>query len=814
MCSSVIMFTLLAVTVLTVIMVGTSYAAVTCMDANGKPVDWFIVYKLPRDSNSQILQVRDGCGQMYMDANNPVLKLSSAWISDTDHAIAYTLKQIYQNHASQDVAYLLYNDELPNSKAKTSTHGHTKGDLAFDATSGFWLVHSTPRFPNNSSMTYSWPESAQIYGQAFLCVTYGYDQFEEIGQQLMYNYPWIYDFNLPSELVSHTPSISRVAHKEHVTSPPWNRTATLTSRAGQRFISFAKASNFGKDLYAGWLAPYFNSTLYVETWQNGPGNMNSSCVKGRNVNNIKNLNLAGGEAFKNSKDHSKWAVTTKSGLAWTCIGDINRQCHQEFRGGGTVCFQNAAVNKVFHDSVTGIQQCPQPQTFCCLPNTHRDFLEMEGGIRTYSGSWLIKFRTILEFGKGLNYNTDRTTARKWKADKVFMMHSSVMVFILLAVTVFTTILVGTSEAEVTCLDANGKPVDWFIVYKLPRDSQGQTSQVREGYAQMYMDVNNPILKLSDVWLNATDQAIAYTLQQIYQNYGSQKLAYLMYNDQPPDEVPKWRCGHSKGDLAFDGTSGFWLVHSIPKFPLPSSEYYNWPSNARRFGQQLLCVTFRYNQFEKVGQQLKYNNPWVYDANLPSGLVNHTPSIRDVVNKQHITSPPWNRALDLTSKAGRKFVSFAKAGKFGKDLYADWLAPYFNSDLYVETWQRLGKNMNSSCVGGLDVYNVKHLNLADGEDFGNCQDHSKWAVTIKPGLEWTCIGDINRQFTQERRGGGTLCLQNAAVSLPLMASVDSGWYTAYLNFLYPHLKATIGQTMPNVMARHCCVLPSNTTSLKK
>lgn len=28
--------------------------------------------------------------------------------------------------------------------------------------------------------------------------------------------------------------------------------------------------------------------------------------------------------YKSSKDHSKWVITGKSSVPWTCIGDVNR----------------------------------------------------------------------------------------------------------------------------------------------------------------------------------------------------------------------------------------------------------------------------------------------------------------------------------------------------------------------------------------------------------------------------------------------------------------------------------------------------------
>ena len=76
--------------------------------------------------------------------------------------------------------------------------------------------------------------------------------------------------------------------------------------------------------------PYFDSDLYVETWQYGPpiGNLNSSCPSsGPGVSNVKAVRLSSTVAFAESKDHSKWAVTNQSGRQWTCIGDINRQVY-------------------------------------------------------------------------------------------------------------------------------------------------------------------------------------------------------------------------------------------------------------------------------------------------------------------------------------------------------------------------------------------------------------------------------------------------------------------------------------------------------
>lgn len=147
-----------------------------------------------------------------------------------------------------------------------------------------------------------------------------------------------------------------------------------------------------------------------------------------------------------------------------------------------------------------------------------------------------------------------------------------------------------------------------------------------------------------------------------------------------------------GALLLDQDEGFWLIHSVPEFP--PHEAYSWPPNAHKYGQTLLCVSFPFDQFSKIGEwgqgrrliprfpdqnverslifsspclparQLSYTYPSVYAYQLGPVFLQKLPDLGEVVKGHHVLNRPWNSSVPLTSKAGATFQSFAKFGKFG------------------------------------------------------------------------------------------------------------------------------------------------------
>lgn len=237
---------------------------------------------------------------------------------------------------------------------------------------------------------------------------------------------------------------------------------------------------------------------------------------------------------------------------------------------------------------------------------------------------------------------------------------------------------GVVSKGVTCLDENMQPVDWWFILKLP-----------DGFRYSYYDSNSTSRKLEpykDRFLNTTfTGSLASTLHQVYEN--KRGLGYAFYNDEFPtsdSQVSTTYDAHAKGVLAMDNSSGFWLIHSVPKFPDLSAATFRWTASTT-FAQSFLCISLEASGLNNAAIQLQHMQPMVFASNLPENVRKAVPQLENVLNGNHLEG---QREQNFSAIPTRKqFTHFGKDNDWGKDLYADFVEPALGAPFMWETWRR-------------------------------------------------------------------------------------------------------------------------------
>ena len=339
---------------------------------------------------------------------------------------------------------------------------------------------------------------------------------------------------------------------------------------------------------------------------------------------------------------------------------------------------------------------------------------------------------------------------------------------------------GNSRDKLQCKDENNMPVDWYVLYKLPKVQTSSNPLIRKGLAYLYITdaTVGTGWQLSARSIATNSSIPGNTLAPLYNDENAEENLWALYNDSPPDAPSIGSYGHTKGVAVVNSGQGFWLIHSVPSFPPapkagdltrpPKSDHlnitgrYDYPQSGTVYGQSFLCVSLDADQFNTIGKQLMYNEIIVYAKNIPDTLAAKYPLLRNATNEKRIKLPPYDDKAVIKSLRSVEFTSFAKGGKWQRELYADFVGPQLQTDLYVQSWQNGPGKLPSICTGR-KIYNVKSLIFgAASVDYANTHDHSKWAIsaTNKTSTHWVCIADINRASTQYSRGGGALCFKQA------------------------------------------------------
>ena len=360
-----------------------SRAPPSCLDRDGQPVDRWQILKAP---NSYTYYTYES------NVVNPPnwVKAPNQLDQDTNGRLMRTVAQAYGADPTT-ISVAMYSDEPPGEKVVSKSYAHAKGVLLTDGTQGFWVTHSMTQWPASpasgaSSEPGAFPSA--VYGQSLECITVSASTANAIAAALRINKVYIYYSQAASDSSkSALPDMQALVARTALASAQSYSITPITTLRGLRYTLFSKAPSNTIDIYDDLIAPFYQTALRVETWRNGAGGRIGSIGKGGmaagqqaagggggggkvtqqyNVYEVSGVVMPDGTRWKGTQDHSKWVVAVRDSTATyaanslaqfaTCIGDMNRMCSQEDRGGGALC----QTDQQFWNALSSTVQSVEP----------------------------------------------------------------------------------------------------------------------------------------------------------------------------------------------------------------------------------------------------------------------------------------------------------------------------------------------------------------------------------------------------------------------------------------------------------------------
>ena len=292
-----------------------------------------------------------------------------------------------------------------------------------------------------------------------------------------------------------------------------------------------------------------------------------------------------------------------------------------------------------------------------------------------------------------------------------------------------------SSSPLTCLNPEGQRVDWYVIILL-----------QESFNKFAYSDNLHNLRV----YNTTKENFPPLMQSMALNLG--EYNYAVWNDDDIDEEHESFStqAHSKGILAHNEVNGFYLIHSLPRFPYFASDKFHddFPPNFGKYAQSFICVSMDLGNLSKVAYELKNIRPKIHEYNtsvLPGSEI--TKNIERLVGRKR--PKKYAKVVELNSLEGQKFELFIKPNNHKFIPWDNEIPDFYKENFEVSTWTRPSV-LEDDC-GENKTINITELKI-ESMIYTQNQDHSKWGVSENI----LCIGDLNRTKSQLKRSGSVLC----------------------------------------------------------
>ena len=202
-----------------------------------------------------------------------------------------------------------------------------------------------------------------------------------------------------------------------------------------------------------------------------------------------------------------------------------------------------------------------------------------------------------------------------------------------------------------------------------------------------------------------------------------------------------------------------MIQAVPKFPDLTKSSYEFASNGVYFGQNFLCISLNsVDAVDRASYQMRYASPYVLTHSNINKLDRNISNFTALLMSRWLSgvSVQW---FDVDEKV---FTHFARSGDSGKDIMEEVISPHYKFGFKWETWPNEKSFEKSYCKPKYNytAENIQELKLGDDSIILNENDHSKWGIAKeehKTGI--VCSGDLNRAYSQNKRGGGYACFED-------------------------------------------------------
>ena len=313
-------------------------------------IDWYFMIKPPASTSI-----------LYADKSKPEFVKCGYNVTNTSNPVAVTLQPVYDKEKGENISYFLFNDEVPYGQVSFN-QGHTKGVVLFNNKTVVYIAHSVPHYPYNDTDIYGYPHTGIKYGQHFFCMTFGIEELPKLLYQVRMMWPFVYNYKILPNAFAKYQILNAI-----INNIPFAKTenknssvAELKMTDGTNLGAYNKNGTYGKDIYDDLISKSFTPplSLFSETWQNGKSKLPSYCAPNYFVKNIKMLNFEEFSLeFKETQDHSKWAISANGGIPYLCFGGVNRMASQFRRGGGMYCFYNEQLWVDLNGTISQLEEC-------------------------------------------------------------------------------------------------------------------------------------------------------------------------------------------------------------------------------------------------------------------------------------------------------------------------------------------------------------------------------------------------------------------------------------------------------------------------